>query len=54
MGVQPHSATAGHGNPSIDLAIEEVGHGVVVEGYGRQVADLANQLHVLDQEQIIG
>ena len=28
MGVQPHSAAAGHGNPGIDLAIEEVRHGV--------------------------
>ncbi len=40
--------------PGIDLPVEEVGHRLVVKGHGALAARLADELDVLDVEQVVG
>ena len=54
MGVDPEAAHLLRPSPGIHLAIEEIGHRIVVEDDRDATADLADEQNVFDIQQIVG
>ncbi len=53
MRVNPQPPKLGRHTAEIHLLIEELGHGLIVEGHRCPRACLPHELHVLDVEQIV-
>jgi hypothetical protein len=52
MGVQPNPGKSPQGNPLIDHAVEEIGHGLVIEGHGDRGATLPHYHDLVEVKRV--